>query len=151
RRACHAQERASIWGHGSAFRRCNSTDSIVARRAAQPPVAGRNDILRPGNVEARVFTRLRFTNFKAWRDSGEIRLAPLTVLFGANSAGKTSIPQLLLLLKQTADSPDRRRVLQLGDSRSGLDLGSYDDVVHHHETERPLEIDLHWRLADPLA
>lgn len=98
-----------------------------------------------------MLTRLRFTNFKAWRDSGEIRLAPLTVLFGANSAGKTSIPQLLLLLKQTADSPDRRRVLQLGDSRSGLDLGSYDDVVHHHETERPLEIDLHWRLADPLA
>jgi hypothetical protein len=59
-----------------------------------------------------------FKNFKAWPDSGEIRLAPLTVLFGPNSAGKTSIPQLLLMLKQTAASPDRQRALQLGDSRS---------------------------------
>ncbi len=48
--------------------------------------------------------KLRFKNFKAWADSGEIRLAPITVLFGANSAGKTSIPQLLLMLKQTAES-----------------------------------------------
>lgn len=42
-------------------------------------------------------------NFKAWKDYGDIRLAPLTVLFGTNSAGKTSIPQLLLLLKQAAN------------------------------------------------
>jgi hypothetical protein len=57
-----------------------------------------------------MLTRLRFTNFKAWEDSGAIRLAPVTVLFGANSAGETSLPQLLLLLRQTAESPDRQRV-----------------------------------------
>ena len=55
-----------------------------------------------------MLTRLRFKNFKAWKNSEEIRMAPLTVLFGANSAGKSSISQLLLLLKQTAESPDRR-------------------------------------------
>ena len=64
-----------------------------------------------------MLTKLRLRNFKAWKDSGDIRLAPLTVLFGTNSAGKTSIPQLLLLLKQTAESPDRQRALQLGDNR----------------------------------
>jgi hypothetical protein len=53
--------------------------------------------------------RLRFTNFKACRDSTHIRLAPLIVLFGANSAGKTSISQLLLLMKQTAASSDPQR------------------------------------------
>ena len=83
-----------------------------------------------------MLTRLRFRNFKAWQDSGDIRLAPLTVLFGANSAGKTSIPQLLLLLKQTAESPDRQRALQLGDSRSLVDLGTYDDVVHNNDTSQ---------------
>lgn len=76
-----------------------------------------------------MLTGLRVRNLKVWRDSGEVRLAPLTVLFGANSAGKTSIPQLLLLLKQTAESPDRQRALQLGDSRTLVDLGTYGDAV----------------------
>lgn len=97
-----------------------------------------------------MLTRLRFRNFKAWPDSGDIRLAPLTVLFGTNSAGKTSIPQLLLLMKQTAASPDRQRALQLGDSRSLVELGAYDDIVHRHDVERPLEIELEWVASEPL-
>lgn len=101
--------------------------------------------------------QLRFTNFKAWKDTGPIRLAPLTVLFGSNSAGKTSIPQLLLILKQTAESPDRQRALHLGDSRTMIDAGTYDDAVHNHDVTQPLEIDLHWtlgeslRISDPLS
>jgi predicted ATPase len=91
-----------------------------------------------------MLTRLRFKNFKAWPDTGDIRLAPLTVLFGTNSAGKTSIPQLLLMMKQTAASPDRQRALQLGDSRSLVELGVYDDIVYQHDIGQPLEIDLDW-------
>jgi predicted ATPase len=97
-----------------------------------------------------MLTRLRFKNFKAWQDSGDVRLAPLTVLFGANSAGKTSIPQLLLLLKQTAESPDRQRALQLGDSRTLVDLGTYDDAVHNHDTSPPMEIEFDWTLGHSL-
>lgn len=97
-----------------------------------------------------MLTRLRFKNFKAWEDSGEIRLAPLTVLFGNNSAGKTSIPQLLLLLKQTAESSDRQRALQLGDGRTPIDLGTYDDAVHNHDTGQPMEIELDWTLGETL-
>lgn len=98
-----------------------------------------------------MLTRLRFTNFKAWQDSGDIRLAPLTVLFGANSAGKTSIPQLLLLLKQTAESPDRQRALQLGDDRTLVDLGAYDDAVHGHDTSRPMTVEFDWTLGESLT
>ncbi len=97
-----------------------------------------------------MLTKLRVKNFKAWRDSGEVRLAPITVLFGANSAGKTSIPQLLLLLKQTAESPDRRRALQLGDSRTLVDLGTYADIAHNHDIHRPMELALSWTLDEPL-
>lgn len=101
--------------------------------------------------------QLHIKNFKAWQDSGPIRLAPITVFFGANSAGKTSIPQLLLLLKQTAESPDRQRVLHLGDSRTAVDLGTYADVVHGHMTEHPMGFGLKWKLpgskeiVDPLT
>lgn len=95
-----------------------------------------------------MLTRLRIKNFKAWSDTGEIRLAPITVLFGGNSAGKSSIPQLLLMLKQTAESPDRSRALHLGDERTPVDLGLYTDVIHDHETENELEFSLWWRV-DP--
>ncbi len=98
-----------------------------------------------------MITRLRFRNFKAWQDSGDIRLAPLTVLFGTNSAGKTSIPQLLLLMKQTAESPDRKRALQLGDSRTRVDLGTYHDAMHNNDTSKPLEVEIQWNLESPIA
>lgn len=98
-----------------------------------------------------MLTRIRLKNFKAWRDSGDIRLAPLTVLFGTNSAGKTSIPQLLLLLKQTAESSDRQRALQLGDSRTLVDVGTYDDIVRGHDVSRPLELSLAWSLESELT
>jgi predicted ATPase len=97
-----------------------------------------------------MLTRLRFKNFKAWPDSGDIRLAPLTVLFGTNSAGKTSIPQLLLMMKQTAASPDRQRALQLGDNRSLVELGVYDDIVYQHDVSQPLEIELDWTAPESL-
>lgn len=97
-----------------------------------------------------MLTKLRCKNFKAWRDTGEMRLAPLTVLFGSNSAGKTSLPQLLLLLQQTADSPDRQRPLHLGDTRSTVDLGSYPEIVYAHDTERHVTFELEWSLGRQL-
>lgn len=98
-----------------------------------------------------MLTKLRIKNFKAWRDTGDIRLAPLTVLFGTNSGGKTSIPQLLLLLKQTAESPDRQRALHLGDSRTFVDVGTFDDVVHNHDVSRQVEFAIEWSLDGSLA
>ena len=48
-----------------------------------------------------MFTKIQMTNFKSWKESGEVRLAPLTAFFGANSSGKSSLLQMLLLIKQT--------------------------------------------------
>jgi len=55
---------------------------------------------------------LRLKNFKAFKDTGDIELKPITVLAGPNSAGKSSILQSLLLLKQTLIS-DLRVALNL--------------------------------------
>ena len=76
-----------------------------------------------------MLTSLRIKNFKAWRDTGAIRLAPLTVIFGANSAGKSSLGHLLLGLKQTALSTDRKRALHLGDIPHLA-----EDLLEHLET-----------------
>jgi len=72
-----------------------------------------------------VITELSFTNFKSWKSVEKMRLAPITGLFGTNSSGKTSVLQLLLMLKQTIESTDRAQVLAFGDEKSLTNLGSF--------------------------
>jgi predicted ATPase len=98
-----------------------------------------------------MLTSLQIKNFKAWKDTGEIRLAPLTVIFGANSAGKSSLGHLLLGLKQTAQSSDRRRAFHLGDQNTLIDLGTYADCVHGHDISQPLEFSMQWKLPAGLG
>lgn len=97
-----------------------------------------------------MLTDLRIQNFKAWRDTGSLRLAPLTVLFGSNSSGKSSLHQLLLMLRQTVESPDRRRVLHFGDQSTPVDLGAFIDVAPGHDVREPLDFALQWRPPKPL-
>ncbi len=79
-----------------------------------------------------------------------MRLAPITGLFGPNSSGKTSVIQLLLLLKQTLESTDRAQVLHLGDDRAMANLGAFRDVVFGHETSRPLSFRVGWTTPEPV-
>lgn len=97
-----------------------------------------------------MLTSLRIQNFKAWRDTGNVRLAPLPVIFGANSAGKSSLGHLLLALKQTALSADRRRALHLGDANTLIDLGTFTDCLHGHDTSKPLIFKMGWRMPSVL-
>ena len=104
-----------------------------------------------------MLTSFHLQNFKAWQDTGRVRLAPLTILFGANSTGKSSLGHWMLALKQTALSADRRRALHLGDERSPVDLGTFEDCLHGHDLSRRLDFSLRWRsrkgvwVTDPLT
>ncbi|RYF99007.1 MAG: DUF3696 domain-containing protein, partial [Caulobacteraceae bacterium] len=53
-------------------------------------------------------TTYRLANFRAFRDTGTLDMAPITVFCGANSSGKSSILKSLLLVKQSA--VERREV-----------------------------------------
>jgi len=79
-----------------------------------------------------MLTDLHLKNFKAWKDTGAVALRPVTMLLGTNSSRKSSLIQSLLLLKQTALSPDRAIHLNLGgDEVSDLfNFGDFDDVLH---------------------
>ena len=91
-----------------------------------------------------MLTELRVNNFKAWNNErwdSPIELAPVTLFLGANSSGKTSLLQTLLLLKQTFSSPDRKLDLNLGGQQQDrIDFGSYKDVIHKHEDKRSLGV-----------
>lgn len=79
-----------------------------------------------------MFTRLNLLNFKAWIRPDSIDLKPVTMLLGTNSSGKSSLIQSLLLLKQTALSPDRAIHLNLGGNEVTdlFDFGGFDDVLN---------------------
>lgn len=97
-----------------------------------------------------MLTRMHLTNFKSWQDTGDIPLRPITGFFGTNSSGKTSMFQALLMMKQTADSSDRRVVLHFGGRQSPANLGDFESVVHGHDTDRVLDIALDWQTENPL-
>lgn len=97
-----------------------------------------------------MITELSFTHFKSWRSVDAMRLAPITGLFGTNSSGKSSILQLLLMLKQTIESTDRAQVLEFGDETSLTNLGSFRDVVYGHVRPGAMTFAVKWNLADPL-
>ncbi len=95
-----------------------------------------------------MLTRLRLENFKSWKNTGDIALKPITGIFGANSSGKTSLIQALLLLKQTAESSDRGIVFHFGDRRTPVDLGDFKSVVYGHDSGNTLKISLDWETEE---
>ncbi len=99
-----------------------------------------------------MLTHIEACNFKSWR-SFSLDLAPVTGLFGLNSSGKTSILQLLLMLKQTKEATDRSLALDFGGPRpnSYVNLGSFQDAIFQHELSNALSWKIGWRLNQPLA
>ena len=72
----------------------------MARKKAQPaPQSPQPQTAQEG------ITRITIGGFKSIAGEQSIDIKPLTILAGANSSGKTSIMQLLLLLKQTLEAP----------------------------------------------
>ena len=99
-----------------------------------------------------MITELSVQNFKSWKDTGKLQIAPLTGFFGANSSGKTSLLQTLLMLKQTVERPpDWNGVIDFGDDNSLVDLGSFDDLIHQHKRDIPLKISLSWKFSEKLS
>ncbi|MCK4762940.1 MAG: DUF3696 domain-containing protein [Candidatus Aminicenantes bacterium] len=96
-----------------------------------------------------MITKLKIDNFKSWRSTGDIHFSKLTGFFGTNSSGKTSLLQHLLLLKQTTESSDRSQVLDFGNEKSYLELGTFKDIIFNHNIEETLGFEIEWQLEEP--
>lgn len=94
---------------------------------------------------------LQLKNVKAWRDSGPITLAPVTMLLGTNSSGKSTLLQSLLLLKQTIASPDRTIHLNLGGDEviDFFNFGDFENVLSHG-TAAPRQFEIAFDFKRPL-
>ena len=99
-----------------------------------------------------MITEFKAENFKSWEDTGKIDFAPLTGFFGANSSGKTSLLQVLLMLKQTVERPSNwNDTLDFGDESSLVNLGNFRDVIYRHRQDLSLAITVSWNLPEKLT
>ncbi len=69
---------------------------------------------------------IRIENFRCFREKQAARLAPLTLLVGENSTGKTSFMAMLRVLWNMAF-----RVRNADFKEEPYDLGSFDEIVHY--------------------
>ena len=69
---------------------------------------------------------IRLKNFRCFRDEQKARLAPLTLLVGENSTGKTSFMAMVRILSDMA-----YRSMNPDFKEDPYDLGSFDEIAHH--------------------
>ncbi|QMV65527.1 DUF3696 domain-containing protein [Pseudomonas berkeleyensis] len=87
--------------------------------------------------------KLSIKNFKAFSAWQEINLAPITLIYGPNSSGKSSIIHSIMLLKQSLTRPN----LQGGLVSNGefVDLGDFSSMVHGHDLNRDISFRLTYK------
>lgn len=98
-----------------------------------------------------MFTHIRVQNFKSWKDSNEVKFAPLTGFFGTNSSGKSSLLQILLLLKQTIGRDEVIFFGDIGDKNSLVNLGDFREVIHDHNLDATLGLEFGCKIPQPFT
>ena len=83
---------------------------------------------------------LELENFKAFGERSRIPFAPITLIFGENSAGKSTILQALYLLKQTRENRETGALLLPRTENGIVDLGSFQEMLFDHDLKRTLSI-----------
>ena len=76
---------------------------------------------------------LRIRNIKAFADSSEIEIKPITIFVGRNSCGKSSLIRFPAVLAQTANTMTDSPIRFYGNM---VDYGNYEDVKHCGSTEK---------------
>jgi len=85
-----------------------------------------------------VLTALHLGNFKAFAETQRIPLRPLTLIYGANSAGKSSIIHSLVLARHALETGNLDVHLTSVGGES-VDLGGFRQYVHRREANRRME------------
>ena len=91
---------------------------------------------------------IHIKNFKGWKDTGVINLSPITLFLGGNSSGKSSIGQLLVLLKQSVLSADRKSPLILHGQSEIIDFGLPVDILFGKDINEFIEFSFQWDIAE---
>jgi predicted ATPase len=88
-----------------------------------------------------MLTALRLGHFKAFAETQRMPIRPLTLIFGANSSGKSSLIHGLLLAHHASETGelDVHRTRIGGDS---VDLGGFRQFIHQRDAKHQVELTL---------
>ena len=80
-------------------------------------------------------------NFKAFAETQAIPIKPITLIFGANSAGKSSIIHSLALLHEALDT-GKLDISRTKLGGSSIDLGGFRQYIHQRQANRRMDLRL---------
>ena len=94
-------------------------------------------------------TKLSLKNFRSFGEEQTIDFAPVTLLFGANSVGKSSVLMSLFYLQQVLDKGecDPKYLDALG----YRNVGGFKNLVHGRDLERKIVIKLYFNIVDDFS
>lgn len=88
-----------------------------------------------------MLTKIRVENYKGFRKA-EIPIKPITILLGANSSGKSSMLQLLLLLQQTAEETSNSYKSALKMFGNRISVGKPENLFYGLNRKTPIHIQI---------
>ena len=83
-------------------------------------------------------TGVSLTNFRSFGETQTIDIAPVTLLFGPNSVGKSTVLMSLAYIQEILGNGhcDPKRLFSLGDKP----VGGFRSLVFSQDLERPIRI-----------
>lgn len=97
--------------------------------------------------EAASMESIQIRNIRSLTNTGPIRIAPITLLVGQNSSGKSTFARLFPMLKQGSEARTREPFLWLGRL---VDFGSAQDAFSRFPTTRQLGISIRQKIPSHL-
>ncbi len=85
-----------------------------------------------------MLTAIRVGNFKAFAESQRIPIRPLTLIYGANSSGKSSVLHSLILARHAQETGDLD-VHRTNVGGEAVDLGGFRQFIHRRDVSRRVD------------
>ncbi|MDP0563306.1 MAG: AAA family ATPase [Candidatus Endonucleobacter sp. (ex Gigantidas childressi)] len=83
-----------------------------------------------------MITEFQIENFKSFSKKQSLSFSPITLIYGPNSAGKSSIIQSLMMLKQTILAKDKDSYLVT--SGENINLGTFESLIHGQNPKKEM-------------
>ncbi|MEH2281213.1 MAG: AAA family ATPase [Nostoc sp.] len=95
-----------------------------------------------------MLTNIKLKNFRAFRENIDIRIRPITILIGRNSAGKSTLIKFLLMLQQTLESSESSEGDFFSTEGRHVSLGTFKDLKNTKSRSKSFQFTLNLKTND---
>jgi len=99
-----------------------------------------------------MLTSIKLKNFRAFQQDIDVRIRPITILIGRNSAGKSTLIKFLLMLQQTLESSESSEGEFFSTEGRHVSLGTFKDLKNTKSRNNRFQFNLNLKtnyLPDP--